>query len=517
MGEGKIRDHISANLGLIDDNLILIAKEYQLQNCFGSKGYIDVLAKDQFNNFVIIEIKRSKATSRETIQEIIKYVGLLKQNFRVRDSEIKVIILSSDWTELIVPFSELLYQSTLHVKGYKLFLDPLQTPVSTEIVIPIKIIKRRKIADNSFLYLFKDAQKRETGIQYLKKRCGELGINDYLIVKICKSIEKYPSMPYHYCACLAFQSLSIHEYLDIVKKAELEIDMEQDEFDSESEFLHYLEQMLIVSINTSRYHDSAEAGYPDKMDSILGIQNWHVEETLRFGFFLTDPRYTDEILLRELRGLDGSSDTKYLNFAESSQTDRITEIRENCLMPLEGNEFWANHLHNIFEYLNKLGKPYRCVINVYHPPSIFDTIWRAMHNSNKNYLPIYLMFIDFIDKTDLWIFAGRLTWNGKPVDLEKFVEYQNDDTDTLLNKFLDCVRGEHDQEILRYYNLAYENTLAEFRGNKITSERNVFFETGELIKFDSNERTIFEWIDENAELKNLLTAYYETYTKDFMA
>src|SRR4051812_6256557 len=116
--EDSLRDYISQNLQLIDPELRFLHKEYKLPNYIGSKGFVDILATDIFNNYVIVEIKRSKASSRETLQEIVKYVGLIKQNFQARDSEIRVIILSTHWEELFIPFCEFLYQSTLSVKGY---------------------------------------------------------------------------------------------------------------------------------------------------------------------------------------------------------------------------------------------------------------------------------------------------------------------------------------------------------------------------------------------------------------
>ena len=104
--EAKIRDWLANNLSFISDDLQLIQKEYHLQNTFGSTGFIDILAKDRYNNSVIIEIKRSNATARQAIHEILKYASLLKQNFKIKDSEIKAIIISTEWRELLVPYSD---------------------------------------------------------------------------------------------------------------------------------------------------------------------------------------------------------------------------------------------------------------------------------------------------------------------------------------------------------------------------------------------------------------------------
>ena len=118
--EDKIRDQLAANLAFIERGLELIEKEYMLENFYGTKGFIDILAKDSYNRFVIIELKRSNQASRQAIHEIMKYVGLLKRKFKVKESEICVIIISTHWDELIIPFSELLSQTSYFIEGYQI-------------------------------------------------------------------------------------------------------------------------------------------------------------------------------------------------------------------------------------------------------------------------------------------------------------------------------------------------------------------------------------------------------------
>ncbi|WP_116789541.1 endonuclease NucS domain-containing protein [Flavobacterium psychrotrophum] len=121
--EAALRDYLAAQLNIIEFGLTLLEKEHYLRNVSGANGYIDILAKDLLNNYVVIEIKRSQQSSRQAIQELLKYIALLKQNYHARDSEIRCIIISTHWDELLVPFSELHYQTTLDIKGLKLKVD----------------------------------------------------------------------------------------------------------------------------------------------------------------------------------------------------------------------------------------------------------------------------------------------------------------------------------------------------------------------------------------------------------
>lgn len=515
LNENKIRDFLADSLFVVEDHLTLIQKEYHLPNDFGSKGFIDILAKDQYNNFVIIEIKRSKATSRETIQEIIKYVALLKQNYLARDSEIRIIILSTDWNELIVPFSELLQQTALNVLGFKLHLDARGNPISKESIAPIAINKIRNLSRTTFFYLFENDGRREHCIRFLEKRCGELGIHNYLFVKLAKAKSEQRSMPYPYSLYLSFQELSVQEYKSIIGKPDDELDLQQDESDEE-EFISYLEQEFLILLDTYGYHDSVESGNPEKFVSVIMMQNWEVEFILRYGIFSSDPRFTDDILFAELKGVEGSSNVKYLRFGESSNKNLLHDIREEIQRPLKDNLFWLNHLHSTFDYLIKLKRPFRFVFDIYHPESLFDNIWRALHFNNYDYLPIYHLLVDMIDKQETFVYSGKIGWDGDPVDVTAVEKYLRDNRDSFINKFIDCVTGLNDSQLLPLYHLQFQNTFKIFSGSSMTVDHQISFVGGEAVTRNSEAIDFCEWQKNNPALKTILDRLYRTYTNAFI-
>lgn len=73
--EEKIRDKLALCLYILDDGLTLLEKEAFLPNNEGTRGFVDILAKDSLNRYLLIELKRSKAASREAIHEVLKYRG----------------------------------------------------------------------------------------------------------------------------------------------------------------------------------------------------------------------------------------------------------------------------------------------------------------------------------------------------------------------------------------------------------------------------------------------------------
>ena len=50
----------------------------------------------------------------------MKYLNLLKNNYKVNDDEIRFILISTEWEELINPFTELSHQTDISIKGYKI-------------------------------------------------------------------------------------------------------------------------------------------------------------------------------------------------------------------------------------------------------------------------------------------------------------------------------------------------------------------------------------------------------------
>ena len=117
------RKKLAKNLKIIEQGLSLIEEEYPLPNPIGTKGYIDILAKDIYNNIVIIEIKRSQTASRQAIHELSKYIALIKHNEGIPPHHIRCILISTHWEELRFPFFEFLQETNYQLMGYHLNSD----------------------------------------------------------------------------------------------------------------------------------------------------------------------------------------------------------------------------------------------------------------------------------------------------------------------------------------------------------------------------------------------------------
>ncbi|WP_409278735.1 endonuclease NucS domain-containing protein, partial [Pseudomonas defluvii] len=95
--ESEIRECIAKNLQLLDKNLILIKEEYQIKLTDKRTGFIDILAKDKFGCYTIIEIKKSNQTARSAIQQLFKYASFFKKKNRLESSQIRCLVISTVW------------------------------------------------------------------------------------------------------------------------------------------------------------------------------------------------------------------------------------------------------------------------------------------------------------------------------------------------------------------------------------------------------------------------------------
>ena len=121
--ESHLRDYLAENLDLIGNDLTLVKVEFSLVSEHGADGSIDILASDAFGHFVVIEVKKSDAAARAALHEVSKYIRLLMQQEGLGRDEIRCVIISSEWHELLEPFSYFHSVADVQVDGIHIELD----------------------------------------------------------------------------------------------------------------------------------------------------------------------------------------------------------------------------------------------------------------------------------------------------------------------------------------------------------------------------------------------------------
>jgi len=392
--EEQIRDYLAENLDFISKDLKLIQKEYYLPAKIGAKGYIDILAKDNFNNFVIIEVKRSEQAARQTINELLKYQGLIKQLYKAQESEIKLIIISTVWNELIVPYSEIYHD--VFITGYKLKIKSQNIPQSISPVSPETNPLERKISPSQTFELFYTEGKREKFLEVIKSKLHRLGITDFVLVKL-NSNGSNPKIMYPFALYFAFQRQTMQKNYEIL--TDLDNEINEIEFDNEDHKLRYIDELIYIKIDVYEDHDSMESADPVKFTYIINSGQWDIVEIDKNGIFSNDPRISDEQILNEIKGFDGENEVKYLDSTDSKNTKKLEKIQNNLKKSLRWNKKLQKHINQIFRDSIAQEITFKIVVEIFYPRSLFDAVWRFYMTAEPGYMPIYNIFIMFDDSS----------------------------------------------------------------------------------------------------------------------
>lgn len=412
--EGRIRDWIAGHLEFISSGLKLIEKEFYLPDKSGSRGFVDLLCKDEFQNFVVIEIKRSDASARQTISEVLKYHALIKHNFMARESEIRSIIVSTHWNELIRPFSETIQRTTLDLSGYEIALGNDSLPSAIVKVEPLEPeLMTRRFGYWYGLFMFETSAQRSSFLADFESYLLDKGFRDFVLVKAIGDLEDM-RVVYPYGIIVAFQQQPLSVLLVMIQNLnnlEYQFLEEQAEFGSETEYRRYLEGSLINMLDDLGHVFESESCYPQKVNSIIQAENWQVENITRFGIFGRDPRYSDEQLIHELSGLDGNNENAFFGVSESTQTERIKEIREQCQNSLVQSPVWLETIKAIFAELGSDKRRFRLTLQVYNPDSLMIAIYHAISKTELSYLPAFFLSIDYLEECLSVVYHGAIKWN----------------------------------------------------------------------------------------------------------
>lgn len=444
--EKKIRENLASNLSIISPNLNLVKEEYYLENPFGAKGYIDILATDSDGDYVIIEIKRSNQTARQALNEILKYPFLLKHKLHVKTSEIKIIIVSTTWHELIAPFSEFYNISPYHVDGFNISVDVNGKIISIDKVKPIALEIKRNISRNHFVYLYNQNEECYGQIGNIEKKLNTIGIKDFLLL-INKNESYEGHLLYPYEIYLAFQQYNEEYYINIIQNIlesqaqdeseflELYNDILERKKDmNQEEFMMSLENEILLHINKDLKCDSAKISYPEKLDQALS-NGVLIEKIIRVGTFQEDIRLSvDKILVEELLGYTGKNHEIYYGFYSTSSKGKLDETKQELELFLKYNPYWKQHMYSLFEdYKDKVAM---FSISIYQPTNILEGMYNSFIHKLPITLPNFTIIIDLADECETHIYYGIVKWDGTGISLSTIIDkYYGDKYNYLLNRY----------------------------------------------------------------------------------
>ncbi len=470
MNESELRDRIAQDIEVIERGLILLSKEQYIPNPLGTKSFIDLYAKDKEGHHVLIELKKSNSTAREAIHEIYKYVEGVKQHLGARDYEIRVFLASTEWNELLLPFSRFVTDTRISIQGLRILVDEITNALSTEPISVLAITQGRFILPLHDVnwYLNNDSLKK--GITSIEACCRTKSINDYVIVilkpkfavqsrheaqmrtmlsqmaQITKNLmtRKVPDLPsYEYIAYFAMQVITKERYLQILEKVsgntsevrELIRDMDENET---IQFLHE----SVTAVEPRPKQDQYEIGYPAKFISYLDSMQFDVDSIRRYGTFAVNKVLSDNTIISELRGEDGSTRQKFKRTIKVESQADMSSARDDLSKCLEDNHIWKNNILMALDEIQQEFPKAEVDISIYNPSTgVLTLFYPTTRPDGYLYIPLYslkvrspgpvrmyyggiqsegspLTFQQILDKYyegDLWGVLATMSWGGYEV------------------------------------------------------------------------------------------------------
>lgn len=434
--EAEIRDHLAQNLDLIEPGLVLEKKEKHLRNDGGAAGFVDLFARDQKGRIVIIEIKKTNATAREAVQELVKYAALVRAKSLIKSTEYRLIVLSVEWHELLTPFSEFFHVTRYDLRGGKIVLGHDGLPELIEWVEPLPKQAERSFSRRHFIWEYDSLEKARAGANIGVARMQEIGLKNFIfaIITLAEGSEGITHLVY-----FAQQEEAPEFYWEIINRRFSAEELEEfnewlEEFEEPSDVLGELaDKAWDASADSDSLYsvmnpDGAQISHPEKAQHWLSEEVAKEVEVIRVGL-LDEADLSDRALLAELRGTQGGS-TYYVDtsasLASKPESDALLAASDEVFF---FNPAWRSALRSVVGYARHKGAT-AIELKAFSNDDILKTLVWAPFDAQK-YLPVFMAKVSFADRDEA--FLGVIDWNGHCPDWESVIDtYFEGDAESLM-------------------------------------------------------------------------------------
>jgi len=451
--EARLRDELSRRLELLEPGLTLRSVEYRLHNRQGASGSIDILATDRYSANVIIELKKSNQTARQALHELHKYVALIKQDHGLRESQIRCVLVSTEWHELLVPFSEFSRTTPWTIDGYRLFLTDAGVPDYAEKVAPVAAPTELRLCPEHNVYLFREQARRDEAIPVLLKLLRDHNLPEHLLLKLDIKQRRFEG------TCDFALYLIVPEFTqDERQMARLRLGQTHwaDDLDEQVRYLEEQLVMLEATDSFSRWRDEFEIGYPEKLANLC--ISWNVTALIRGGPRL-EPKviFSDEYLLRWAKGLEGRNAFHFEMIATPSRRLAWMEAKENAEYCLTGNEAWRTLVQAYFDDIERNHPDATVTATIYNPCNLMMGLYRLAKLNVGDWLPRAEIVVSSRDGSAVRVVLGAMVWSGNRVT--DVAEVLPDGVPTLFDLFfasaLDGGTWTSEEHLIAQHGLSY--------------------------------------------------------------
>lgn len=350
--EDNLRDQLVARLDLIEYGLHHPTTEYHLPNDHGTRGRVDILARDRHGRLVVIEVKRSKKATREALHEVGKYMELLSRAEGYTADRIRAIIASTIWDELSVPFSEAVRRSEQRLDGYRLICDELGQLIDAQREQPLRQLHQYGMAYGHVLFRYRTEKSRELGWQTLVRRAAEVGVGNVIGVRLDHNHAGSGRLARPYMLYLVIGDADPdpdyphpEQFRALVgpapSRTDIQIDWDVDKRTSEERLRDNIRAwMMLAGIDSKA---SAELASREMFARLVSPQSdWRITQVQPRGIFGNRvERYGDESdLIAEIAGWNLRNPSHFIGSASSNDSTKWRDYRARIDEALCGMESW---------------------------------------------------------------------------------------------------------------------------------------------------------------------------------
>ncbi|MBL7884246.1 MAG: DUF91 domain-containing protein [Bacteroidia bacterium] len=487
----------------------MIKDEYHVKNPNGAGGFIDIFAKDSKGNLVIIELKRSNATAREAITELSKYIALIRRIKNVKNSEVRLIVISTEWNELLVPFSEFYNATTYQLEGYSLQINSQYEPQTIKKITPLPEISGRNICRRHFIRYYKTDSDFEKAEKSIVAQANKLGLNDFLIAKFSLNFkdEFYGTTRVLYWAQqLKTQDFYLEKIKQHMSKEELEEVLEWTSEMDEDDTLDELADKLDDKIQVKNEH--CEIGHPEKLVQRLSDDLWELKSISKYGVFKDDDRLTDDLLLMDLKGYTGASFVYYFASTSTENRSKIEEILKNVETCLFHNDVWRHKVKDLITYAATKGDC-NLTIYVFNKDNILETLWLSGTDNPFPWTPTFYIVVDPKNNDSAETFIGKIAWDKKQINLDKSIA---DVFGTFKNYLLEKHFGNHrgkDSQLMNHLGLEYQVDMISITTNGEEYKRNITVRGKNISEISTATVPFLSFLHERRDIVNKVIKMFD--------
>lgn len=396
--ETALRVFLAAHLDLVEQGLQLIEEEHPVHNDYGADGYIDLLARDGAGDLVVIELKRSDQAARQALHELEKYVGLLAGDHGIRLDQLRCILLSTDWHELLVPFTRFVRHADFYVVGRRLLLGGDGYPVGSELVELPELDGGLEMCPLLTIALYTAAADREAALARVICALDEISVADYITFELDLAIGDDRIDDGHGIGiALATFSEPMRDHVRVLFP-----ELCDDEPDGD----WWHEQVVQTRIVEVARANQIEILTPSGVEAIA---NWNRQSFVGHGRY-ANAAVWPETQLAKIVVAEGDASAPVLRRTTAvANAPAWKRLRSNIDEAIAGCGTWPETVSALLDELESR-QDAQVSVRIYAPGDILASLDAIVRLGDPNYLPQLL--IEWDDGKQHGLIGGILEWDG---------------------------------------------------------------------------------------------------------